>query len=224
MRAGSGGVGRADDDVPAERVFLKHVVERRMAPLDWELPRHERSLGEVRGHERLPHTPDRTALQHHLDAVDDRLGIESRLLGDHRDRIAHKPLNPILGNGEDSGIDRIGVRNGEIGGGWHAGSLSWMRCPLIVARWSWRARILTTTNDQRPTDNESHVTPPLRTATNAHRRASLRVALALLLPALVRRAASLRWGAAALLQLHGRRRRHRSLHLPFIRIAHAHRA
>src|SRR5260221_8501682 len=87
--------------------------------------------------------------------------------------------------------------------GVYLSSLSVVRCPLSIGIIGYGQR---TTNGQRPTDNGGrHVTPPLRTASNSYRRAGLRVALALLLPAVVRRAASFRRAAAALLARGGRR-------------------
>ena len=90
-----------------KRVFLEHVIERCVQPLERRLPRHKRALGEVRGQQRLPHAADGARAQHRLNSFDDGWQVHTGLPGDFPKRIALKPLNAVFRHREDARIERI---------------------------------------------------------------------------------------------------------------------
>ena len=90
-----------------ERILLEHVIKSGIELVLSHLPSDQRTLGEVGGQQRLAHAPNDTTSQHGLNALEHRRGIQAALLGDLADRIVLKPLEPILGNLEDAGVDRV---------------------------------------------------------------------------------------------------------------------
>ena len=132
IRAGRGRVGRADDDVAGERIVVHHVGERLVELLLRILPSHQRALGKIRRHQRLPNAANRSGADHRANALHHRLRIDARLLRDHADRIAHEPLNAILGNGKNLRVDGIRVSDGEVSNSGH--NVSKIACTRLTIR------------------------------------------------------------------------------------------
>ena len=74
-------------------------------------------MGEVGGQQRLPDAADGAGAQHGLDALDDDGQFDAGLPGDFAEGVALETLEPVLGDGEDAGVDGIGERDGN----WHGG-------------------------------------------------------------------------------------------------------
>jgi hypothetical protein len=100
-------VGRADDDVPGERIFPKEEVEAGVETIRRDLPRHQRAWREARRHERLPDAPDRSGREHGPQAFDHGVDVDPRLRRDLRDRVGQESRDAVLRDGEDPGIDGI---------------------------------------------------------------------------------------------------------------------
>ena len=100
-------IGRADHDVPGERVDLRHILERGVELLRWNLPRNERTVREVRREQRLPYATDRARREHRADAFDRRVEIDAGAARDLAERIAHEAGDPVFGDAQDRGVDRI---------------------------------------------------------------------------------------------------------------------
>src|SRR5438128_412976 len=90
-----------------KRVLLKKIIERGIELVSRDLPRHQRAGREIRSHERLAHTPNRTRAKHRLNAVDYRFRVHTGLARDFPDRIGLKTLNPVLRHCENLRVDRI---------------------------------------------------------------------------------------------------------------------
>jgi hypothetical protein len=97
--------------VSGERIARGDEAERGVDERVVDLPRDQRTLGEVRGQERLPHAAHDAGLQHRADALGDDVDVELRAPCDLLERLAHEPANAILGDFEDAAIDRIARRD-----------------------------------------------------------------------------------------------------------------
>jgi len=94
--------------VPRERIFGPQVVERRIELCLVDAPRDERTRREIRRHERLANSPNRSRGEHRTESFVHGLDWEARQSRDLGERIFEKPGDAVLGNGENLRVDRIG--------------------------------------------------------------------------------------------------------------------
>ena len=111
-RARRRAVRRANDDVPRERIFTPHEVECFVEPLGRHAPRDERAGREIRRHQRLPNTTDRSRSEHRAQSIEYRVDGQLRQARDLSERIDEKAGNAIFGNGENPCVDRIADLSG----------------------------------------------------------------------------------------------------------------
>ena len=138
LRAGSFGVGRADDDVAGEGVALEHEVERLVQPFLRHLPGNERAVREVGREEGLAHAADSACGQQRADALDDGLDGDAGAGRDLAERVTLEAFELVLGDGEDSGIDRVveGERNCRCCGHDRVSAISWPSLPSFSRKTS----------------------------------------------------------------------------------------
>ena len=101
--------------MPAERILLKHEIERAFQLFLRHLPGDERALGEIAGDERLPHAADGAGGEHGPDALEHGVQRDAATLGDLDEWLADEALNLVFGDGEDLGVEGVGVFDGHGG-------------------------------------------------------------------------------------------------------------
>jgi len=118
--------------VAGKRVFLKHVIERRVELFRRHLPGHQRALREIGGQQRLPHTADRPAPQHRLNTLDDDRQFHTGLARDFLQRMALKTLEAVFRDRKNARVDPITDFD------WHRGQIHLGQI-LTYVRWSGRS-------------------------------------------------------------------------------------
>jgi monovalent cation/hydrogen antiporter len=113
--AGNFGVGRAYDDVSRIGILLKHKIEYRIQFFRRNFPGDECTRGEVGGEQGLADAPDRSCFEHIANAAQDRFEGQVCLTGNFGKWIADKTGYLVLRNGENPGIHRIRMLNGDHG-------------------------------------------------------------------------------------------------------------
>src|SRR5438105_2253370 len=107
------GVGRANDDVSRERILTPEKIECRIELLARDAPCHERSRREIRRHERLSNAPNGAGGKHRAQTFEDGFERETGKTRDLAEWIDEKAGDAVLGDGEDSRVDRIADLGGD---------------------------------------------------------------------------------------------------------------
>ena len=112
VASGGLGIGRADDDMTTEGIVLEHEVEGVGELIFADLPGDESAFGEVAGDEGLTNAANRAGGEHRLNAGENRIEGNSAESGNFCEGFADESLNFVFGDGEDLGVDRVGMFDG----------------------------------------------------------------------------------------------------------------
>ncbi len=100
-----------------KRILPEHEIESCIQPFSRHLPGDERSFGEIGCDKCLPDAANRSRHQHGANALDDERQLHPGKTGNFTERLPHEAPDLILRDGEDAGVQRIGVLDGYHGQG-----------------------------------------------------------------------------------------------------------